>query len=72
MKRILSIGFALALAGGLLSGCDRNDANKPAGSGLSGQGGGSTSGSAGGPPPDEQKRSSTPSKPGSGAPGGTK
>ena len=71
MKRILFMGFALALAGGLLSGCDRDNA-KPAGTGLSGQGGGSTSGSAGGPPPDEQKRSTAPSKPGSGAPGGTK
>jgi hypothetical protein len=72
MKRILSIVFALALAGGLLSGCERDKPNQPAGTGLSGQGGGSTSGSAGGPPPEEQKRSTAPSKPGSGSQGGTK
>ena len=73
MKRILSIAFALALAGGLLSGCDQNNANRPAGSGgtasPSGSTSGSASGSAGSTSPDQPKKTTpaptTPAKPGS-------
>ena len=65
MKRILSIVFALALAGGLLSGCDR-----PAGTGGTASPSGSTSGSASGSAgstSDQEKKSApaptTPSTP---------
>lgn len=74
MKRILSIAFAFAVAGTMLSGCDRDQASRPAGAGgttstaPSGGASGSASGSASGTTtPDPQKKS--PSAPG-GASGG--
>ena len=65
MKRILSIAFALAFAGTLLSGCDRNETNRPAGSGATGTTPSTPSSpSAPAEKPEQQKRGTqSPTKP---------
>jgi hypothetical protein len=67
MKQILFITFALALAGALLSGCDRPADKAGAGGTSAGQpSSGSASGSAGGTagqPPEQKKAPSGPSAP---------
>lgn len=73
MKRLLSVAFAFAVAGTMLSGCgERADNNRPAGAGgttstaPSGSPSGSASGSASGTVnPDQPKRNpSSPATPG--------
>lgn len=70
MKQTLSIVFALALAGTLLSGCDRPADQAGAGGTSAGKSAtGSASGSAGGPAgPSSQQQKRSPSGPA--APGG--
>ena len=66
MKRILPIAIALAFACTLLSGCDRNAANRPAGTGSTADQPGSTPSKPGSPmeKPDQPKRGTgTPAKP---------
>jgi len=67
MKRVLPVVFALAFAGTLLSGCDRDSANRPAGSGGTAS---SPSGSAGSSTEQPKKSPQTPSSP-SGSSGST-
>jgi hypothetical protein len=70
MKQILAIAFAFALAGTMLSGCNR-DESRPAGAGGTvTTPSGSPSGSAGGTmDQDKQKRSTQPAAPGAPAGG---
>jgi hypothetical protein len=66
MKRILAITFALAFAGALLPGCDRNDADRPAGAGDTSttSQSGKTPTAPGGTQTDQQKRTpQSPAKP---------
>jgi hypothetical protein len=67
MKQTLSIAFALALAGALLTGCDRPaDKAGAGGTSASGSTSGSASGSAGGTagqPTEQKKAPSSPTPP---------